>query len=1558
MKRSQKIFNKLTSSIISIVLIGSNFAPVLSYAANQINQNESSDEIMFDVSVNDEHSYTATLEEKLMLKFDLAVQDGGYIKDGTISISDENYKIGEIESNVYEEDNNNINQTNSETIEIGQVNSDNPLNFELPIEFEKQDLMNLEYFNKNSKVELVANYINNDGEEEKISKEVNLNIKWDEEAEGYIKQELKRYLKYDNKTLVSFLVTDGMQDNKLPQLSKITQVLVPKIGEYEPSKIIVTGEYSDYIYENQVLAIKSAEEFTWNSGNEYLVTYIYDNQMDETTLSTIALSQIKTVNDKTIETKTDVMSYEVKDEIGNLLETNIIGTDELSKGYLYTNLNRENKLDTSFEQTYQINIGLVDFLDEIKVSENENNTVTRKITIDKEELIKILGEDGSIKVLDKDGIELGILNKDNLELNVDKNSLQYITSKPVKEGNINVNLTKVIDPNMEYTKESLAELNEIENSIDIIGNYQGNEISNNHLEKKFNLVEPSSNATISINQSDLSTVIKNEDIVITATLERNDISDALYTDPELLITLPDQITSIDLKDAKLLYEDELKPADFKAEGNKIYLRLEGTQTEYSSIPTANGSVIKIVADLGLDNLAVNANEKITLEYTNQARNEIKAVETPIQIVAPTGFVTANSAMQAKTSTAINSDEVFQIAANDVEKQITLKGTVVSNLENNGTGVLILGRIPAQETKSVDGLNNDLGSTYITNIKSPISIEGIDADIYYSENGMASYDLSNVDNGWTQECISSAKSYLIVVKSEVAPAQRIDFTYDINVPSNIDYENSAVSMFAVYYDNNENYKNIIVSKKISIDTENIPIIKTTITANDFYSGDVINYGDNISLGSYVRYIINVANEGKQAAENVRVKIAIPEECGVFYETYDEELDYYDSYIDTSAETIREIEKIEPGETKQVEIILYIPTTINVGSTIVIRPEVTADNMADMSTAIYENTLSEGKISLKMSTTLLKQDKEIGDEISYGLEIGNNSKEIVKNLEVDINIPKYIEIKDSGEGEYDQNERILRFRIDEVNIVKYLNFKAEVVGSDEPNQEISITAVGRYNNEEIKSNTVTKYVKDTKGINVNISSNIEGRMIDTDTVEYYIEVENASKKEAEISIYDNLPTELKIEKYMVRNGNKVTEENVSISPNIIEKVEAGKSIKVTIVAKPYKLDSVGEIKEIENKVTVKVNELEIGTNSIKQEIEGTSNFNTEIAEEGEIKEARKTYSISGKVWYDKNKNGKQDDEEGIEGTEIKLYDVNKSEYIKDDEGKEKVIKTKVDGEYNFENIPKGQYIVIAQYDNDKYVIVNYQEKGLNENENNDFVQAEKGIAIKEEDKERTATTNKITLEENNVYNIDLGLEDKDNFYITANNKITKITTLNGEESKIYEGKDIEKSRIDLAKKEKTIAIIEYTIEVKNEGNVDGYVKEIRNEIPNGMKFISELNKDWYENSKGEVINRSLSNKLIKQGEKEEIKLIVTKELNENDKELIHSTAEIRETYNKYGIKEINAKAGQVVKADGIADVLIVRRDVLKETLIIISLSIGIIGALSLLGVGIYKRVKEYV
>ena len=92
---------------------------------------------------------------------------------------------------------------------------------------------------------------------QKDTQEVSSNIdnkqeqnQWDQNAKVTIKQELKRYLKYENKTLVSFLISSGVKDNTIPLIDKTIQVYVPKIQDKEPSKIIVSGK--EYTYQNQI----------------------------------------------------------------------------------------------------------------------------------------------------------------------------------------------------------------------------------------------------------------------------------------------------------------------------------------------------------------------------------------------------------------------------------------------------------------------------------------------------------------------------------------------------------------------------------------------------------------------------------------------------------------------------------------------------------------------------------------------------------------------------------------------------------------------------------------------------------------------------------------------------------------------------------------------------------------------------------------------------------------------------------------------------------------------------------------------------------------------------------------------------------------------------------------------------------------------------------------------------------------------------------------------------------------------------------------------------------
>ncbi len=1541
-----KLIKKVTSALTAFILVGSNFIPTIVYAANEIADLSTDENVLFDANINNNTSYIANIDEQLSLNINLSVVGDGYIKGGTIKIENNNYKLGDIEEN------SDIERVDDNTFELSQITDKNSINLSIPIEFERSEVTDIEYFEKDSSVKLNATYINEDGEEEDISKTINNHLKWDNEVEGIISQELKRYLKYENKTLVSFLVSSGIKDNSIPVTEKTIQILAPLVNNMEPSKVIVSGDNISYNYQNQVVFISknyvSENKVQWNSNDEYIVTYIYDTQVEETDIETLAVMLAKTASKNNIEIRTENFSYHVKDNVGNLLEATIGGDNEINKGYMYTNLNRkENKLETLYNSVYQVNVGLVDFIDEIEIREFPSNyeTIDKNISVDRDNLIEILGEDGTIRVLDQKNIELGVLNKDNLQIQANQFGLKFYTSKPIKEGNLNIFINKTINPNLVYTKENLSNTSYIQNIIDVFGKLQGQEVSYNNVVKNIELVEPQSNATITISKDNLSTVVTNEDVVITAVLEKNSIDDALYTNPEILITLPNQISNVVLKDAKLIYEDELVPVDFRMVGKQIYLKLEGTQTEYSLVPTADGTVIRIVLDMNLDNLAVNANEKITMQYTNMARNELKTIEVPVNIVAPTGFVTANEGSLSQTVSAITKDETVQIAANDVEKQLKLSGIVVSNLKENARGLAILGRIPSQDTIKTDTSNENLNSTFTTNLASAINIEGIEADIYYSDNGNATYDLNNSENGWSLEARDTSKSYLIVSKSEVAPAQKISFSYNVKVPRNINYENNAVSEYAVYYDNdseNGTSKNIIISKAINIATENIPIIRTEIVAEDYYTGDKIENGGNVNGEKLVKYLIRATNTGKKSAENVTVKVQRPTDSSFYINEYLEEHDLYDVHIDRSEALSKTIDSIAPGETKEVEFDINVYKSTE-NSNAIVRAEVTADNMLENSTASFENNIVDGTLELIISSEKTDKHVKIGEKISYRLSVENNNKDKINNINVKIDIPKYLEINNCDKGNYDEKNRTITYSLGELESFETFNIDATVISSEEANQEITLQAVAVFDgaNKEIKSNKYTKVVQDTKGFSADLSSNITEKMLDTDTVEYYINVRNNSKESAEVNIYDSLPNELKIIKYIVKNESNVyTVEDENYTVNVNEIVEAGKNIKVTIIAKPYILDSVGQIKEIENKASIKINGQDLEINTIKQKIEGTSNYNTIINEQAK-KEKGDIYSISGKIWHDQNSNSKKDENEvGIANVPVRLYNVLLGRDVTNEEGKIIEVLTNDNGEYDFEGLAKGQYMVVAKYDNDVYQITNYQTTNLSQNEDSDFIESNSKEAI----------TNTITINEGNIYNVDLGLKDIEKFDIKISNAISKINVIDGKNSKNYDFNS-NKALVSLSNPMNSTLIIEYLINVKNEGNIEGYVTSIENFIPKDIKFVSELNQNWYIDSNGNAVNKSIANKLLKPGETESIKLVLIKELKENDKQLIHSETKIKETYNKYGLEKVKRLSGI---NDEIADLVISKKEnkILQVTIITIFLTT----IFALIGLYSYKAINK--
>ena len=111
-------------------------------------------------------------------------------------------------------------------------------------------------------------------------------------------------------------------------------------------------------------------------------------------------------------------------------------------------------------------------------------------------------------------------------------------------------------------------------------------------------------------------------------------------------------------------------------------------------------------------------------------------------------------------------------------------------------------------------------------------------------------------------------------------------------------------------------------------------------------------------------------------------------------------------------------------------------------------------------------------------------------------------------------------------------------------------------------------------------------------------------------------------------------------------------------------------------------------------------------------------------------------------------------------------------------------------------------------------------------------------------------------------------------------TKVT-LNGKTTVTDTGHTAETSKneapVKLEVKEKDIKKINikyvYTIRITNEGEIEGYDKEITDYIPNGLKFEQDDNPDWYEIRDGVIGTRALENTLLKPGESAEVQVILT-------------------------------------------------------------------------------------
>ena len=145
--------------------------------------------------------------------------------------------------------------------------------------------------------------------------------------------------------------------------------------------------------------------------------------------------------------------------------------------------------------------------------------------------------------------------------------------------------------------------------------------------------------------------------------------------------------------------------------------------------------------------------------------------------------------------------------------------------------------------------------------------------YYSENGEATNDLNDSSNGWTDEIesLDNVKSFLIVPidpEYRMENASKLRFTYEYEIPENLEHNNEIYGTFATYYTNNTDVATISEVSRADL------VGLTTGQGPQFDFETSVN---KEKLKEYEEFEITtiVKNTGKEKANDIVVTVPVPE-----------------------------------------------------------------------------------------------------------------------------------------------------------------------------------------------------------------------------------------------------------------------------------------------------------------------------------------------------------------------------------------------------------------------------------------------------------------------------------------------------------------------------------------------------------------------------------------------------------------------------------------------------------------------------------------------------------
>lgn len=1627
------------------IFVGYNFVQALYEDLEQQETSIANSNVIFDAyfksGENKTHRKQIKISEGDSLYINLYINNTGVLNNSKVKIENANFKIKQDKIN-----NQYVKSINNETneIEFNQITYGNQVEVEIPIEFNQKGEIPTSYFEMENSIVFSGKYKESDENDKDIESTINTRTSWTDEADVELSTEVDKYFSIGEKgTLIQQSIITKVTDNKLPKESEKIITSVPVIESIKPKEIAIIQngkrmEDSKYNYNQEENTLEFYKENTiynekinWiEETDTYKIVYLYDSEIGEDTRNIDFNVKLETKL-YTIEntyTKQEEFQNEVEKK-GNSASINSKISDSVYKGYLYANSNNE----TTYLENYNVEISQTKTIKEINISltnnvfsyiENDKDeqlvdtngaTYYKSTKINKENMVDILGNDGTIQYIDASGNIIGEINQSSdsqdgyIVFNygeVKPENVTIKTTRPQKIGNLRIINEKVIKGETVYTNEELRNIKALKSQAIVTTDFE-TALSN---EMKMDMLESKTEAEIKINNNNLTTLETNKNVEIVATFKTIDNRYDLYKNATVQIQLPEGIEDIQVNSINKKYDEQLEiqsPNLVTLENGRkaINLVLAGEQTNFINTNIVEGMQIVINADITFDKKTPTKVANIVMLYSNENGIEKKyQTETNLNVKSKYGMmvyskINGYSDKNETMETFENKNLTGKIDIQKEKKVANIERTIINNYDQAISDISIVGKIPEAGEENIN--DQVLKNTFISSLEENIKTNIPESKVFYSQD----VNIASDSEQWQEQVddIKTVRAYKVVLPDNaLQPGQILNISSNLEIPENLSYNQSSYETMSItyFYDGQqetETYASMFLTESVKEDenisegkAENVdegtnvgPLNTVTseaiTTTSPVKTEEVNNIGkvevfattggkelkdsDTVFEGQAIQYKVVITNTTEADLEDVKLKVDYPnanlygeqvvkDENSITGEIVD--FTYIEEIEDLTSKTF-EIGKIQKNESKIISYQLAIKENVDkIEGSI----KISTSTEAEKEIAVTSNNVEETELKCCLINCTAKE----------------------KTLQKDSTFIEKLEVKNISEIQ--QNDIIVTMSIPQTLKFRQIN---------PDNESSKITIIKQTDNEiEIKIDSIDKgnsaiayitFMVDTEKaeeINLMYYASIGSKIYPSNLRNIAIQKVKQNLEGIQTSNIDSkyLKTGDKLNYVITLNNNTEYDYTTYFTDDVpsaarIEKVYYEKDEKTTTVTN---ID--------ENYVTseeIQINAGEVIKFTIETVIDEKLSADDEIVnkpsaftiEEGvvDINEIKHKL-IRKEEPDDADKDPSEDPNK--KPSETKKYTIsgsvwldNNRDGIKDEkESKIDQISVKLIGADTKEKAvtktnASGKY-EFKNVENGQYMVVfeydttKYSTTIYKATGVDEEVNSD--ITVQTLNNKNVGLTDIITVKDKSITGINAGLMENKIFDLKLDKYINKVMLQNnnGTTVKEYQDTKLAKLELDAKKLNGTTILVEYKIAVTNEGEVAGYANEIIDYMPSDMKFNSEINKNWYLANGANLRNTELSKIIIKPGETKSVTLTLVKTMTENSTGTTVNTAEISKSSNDLNIKDKDStEANKVQGEDDIstAEIIISIRTGVAKVIGITTIIIILIGVA--IGIYIVKR-----